>query len=117
MHLNEAGQALVTAGDRSYIFDDGVLTDIGVLGPGLGTFAHTLIDNGAVVGYSSPDGSYADARAFVYFNGTLRDLNDLLPPGSGWTRLIDAIGVNSRGRIVGIGIRDGIPKTFLMSPP
>lgn len=116
MHLNEAGQALVRAGARSYIFDDGVLTDIGVLGPGLGTFAHTQIDNGAVVGYSSPDGSYVDARAFVYFNGTLRDLNDLLPPGSGWTRLIDAIGVNSRGRIVGIGIRGGIPKAFLMSP-
>ena len=116
MHLNEAGQALVRSGTRSYIYDSGVLTDIGVLGPGVGTFAHTLIDSGAVVGYSSADGSYVDARAVVYLGGMLHDLNAWLPPGSGWTRLIDAIGINNHGHIVGIGLKDGVLKTFLMAP-
>ena len=88
MHLNEAGQTLVRAGSRSYVFEGGTLTDLGVFGPGVGTFAHTLIDNGAVVGIQlAPTVRTPTRGRSCISDGTLNDLNDLLPPGSGWTRL------------------------------
>jgi probable HAF family extracellular repeat protein len=76
--------------------------------------ASGINDSGQVVGSSAiDDGS---PHAFVYSgNGPMQDLNDLIPPGSGWT-LTEARGINSSGQIVVQGEMGGIAHSFLLTP-
>ncbi len=86
----------------------------------LGTFAGStssvwgfgINDSGAVVGQSTFGGSY---HAFVYSGGKIRDLNSMIPAGSGWV-LIEADGINASGQIVGMGTRNGLEHAFLLTP-
>jgi probable HAF family extracellular repeat protein len=68
---------------------------------------------GQIVGRSY--GGTAGSRAALWENGVLSDLNDLLPPGSGWV-LEDAAAINDAGEIVGSGMLDGAPAAFVLSP-
>jgi probable HAF family extracellular repeat protein len=45
----------------------------------------------------------------------MRDLNNLLPPNSGW-ELTQALGINDKGQIVGYGTHDGQIRAFLLTP-
>jgi len=54
-------------------------------------------------------------HAFVWTNGTMRDLNDLVPPNSGWL-LEEATGVNDAGQIVGSGTYQGQRRAYLLQP-
>jgi hypothetical protein len=45
----------------------------------------------------------------------MRDLNTLIPAGSGWVLMI-ATGINSRGQIIGDGRFGGNPRAFLLTP-
>jgi probable HAF family extracellular repeat protein len=45
----------------------------------------------------------------------LTDLNDFLPPDSGWT-LIGASAINDQGQIVGYGQHNGQTRAFLLTP-
>jgi hypothetical protein len=58
-----------------------------------------------MVGGSRPDcDHFSNKRAFLWENGgPMVDLNALVPSGSG-LRLDDAVDINSRGEIVGIGV-------------
>ncbi len=84
--------------------------------------ATALNDQGQVVGWSGSDLS-AEAiakgveagHAFLWQNGELLDLNDLLPAESGW-RLTKANGINNHGQIVGYGLHDGHTRAFLLTP-
>jgi len=75
-----------------------------------------LNDAGTVVG-TSVDADFADQRAVLWHDGTIVDLNQLLPQGSDW-RLEVATGISDAGEIVGYGIRDGLPgrRAFLLQP-
>ena len=53
--------------------------------------------------------------AFLWQNGELIDLNDLLLPESGW-RLTKANDINNHGQIVGHGEIDGKSRAFLLTP-
>jgi len=78
--------------------------------------ADDINSQGDVVGYFNHDGLHD--RAFLYRSGTLYDLNDLIPPGSGWV-LRDAVSINDGGQIVGRGELPGQPYTiayFLLTP-
>jgi uncharacterized membrane protein len=57
------------------------------------------------------------SRALVWRGAGLEDLNDLVPPGSGWT-LADSQAINERGEIVGFGFRAHMTGTraFLLRP-
>lgn len=73
-------------------------------------------DNGMVVGYAW-DGQFTglDPRAWVWVDGTMYDLNDLLDAGSEFEILSRATGVNNNGDIVGFGrLRDGSTGAFLV---
>jgi probable HAF family extracellular repeat protein len=65
--------------------------DLGTLG---GSFSEALSidDYGQVVGWP----------AFVYSNGVMHDLNDLIPAGTGW-KLSIATGINNAGQIAAQG--------------
>jgi len=57
-------------------------------------------------------------RAFLWENGRMKDLNDLIPRRSPW-RLHAALDINNNGLIVGYGSRWGFPfsdRTFLLIP-
>ena len=56
-------------------------------------------------------------RAFIYREGRLNYLNDLLPRGSIWENLHDAHDINDRGQIVGRGTVKGLGhRGFLLTP-
>ncbi len=74
---------------------------------------HTLNDNGEVVGFAI-DASF-NMTAFVLQNGTMTDMNTLLPQGSPWY-LLQACSVNNSGQIIGAGIINGEVHAFLASP-
>jgi probable HAF family extracellular repeat protein len=86
----------------------------------LGTFAGStstvwgfgINDSGVVVGQSTFKGTY---HAFVYSGGKIKDLNTMIPPGSGWL-LIDADGINASGQIVGMGTIKGQEHGYLLTP-
>jgi len=47
-------------------------------------------------------------------DGTLVDLNTLLPPNSGWNWLAEAMDISNNGHVVGYGYRDGEKRYFMM---
>jgi probable HAF family extracellular repeat protein len=123
--INNLGQVVGTAGAPSagtegYVWSlDGPDFNIGLLpdiDPGLGgTSAIGINDNGQVVGLfgsSSLDNYY---RAILYEEGTLYDLNNLIPANSGWT-LERAFDINNQGQIVGTGVVNGQEQDFLLTP-
>ena len=86
----------------------------------LGTFAGStstvwgfgINDSGVVVGQSTFSNTY---HAFVYTGGKIKDLNTMIPAGSGWV-LIDARGINAAGQIVGMGTINGQEHGYLLTP-
>jgi probable HAF family extracellular repeat protein len=86
----------------------------------LGTFAGStstlwgfgINDSGLVVGQSTFQSTY---HAFVYSGGKIKDLNKMIPAGSGWV-LLSANGINSAGQIVGAGTHNGQSRAFLLTP-
>ena len=117
--LNESGQVLLGiqgAVDQAVIFHDGAWHSLGTLGAGVAMRPYALNDSGDAVGSSAPGGDYRNPRAFAYLKGVLHDLNDLVPSDSGWTRLGIALDINNHGQIVGVGLKDGRPQPFLLTP-
>jgi uncharacterized membrane protein len=53
---------------------------------------------------------------FLYVNGRSYDLNTLLPPNSGW-QIVDALGINDHGEIVGDGYYNGWLRGISLKPP
>ena len=91
--INDKGQVTGTFADASnfshvFIYDHGTLTD---LGPLTGVAAKAINNNGQIVGIWNND-------AFLYTNGSFKDLGGL--PGPGPTQTY-ALGINDAGTIVG----------------
>jgi hypothetical protein len=110
--LPESGHAFL------YGASTGVMVDLGTLPGDEGSTAHAINNQGHVVGCSHRliSGTFAK-RAMLYDQATARmwDLNDLIPPQSGWI-LQEAIDINNNGHIVGQGIRNGELHAFLLTP-
>jgi probable HAF family extracellular repeat protein len=98
------GLARVPDGDtglRGFLFEDGLLTDLGDLNPG-GLFASTEVAtigaNGAILGSSTAPTSFT--HAFAWENGVMTDLHDFAQmPG----RNSHAFDANAQGVICGSG--------------
>lgn len=83
------------------------------------TRARDVDEAGRVVGWSRNDVAGASQEeqfsAALWANGQVKDLNDLIPPNSGW-KLVDAYAINEAGQIVGSGYKDGRLQAFLLNP-
>jgi len=96
----------------------GPLLDLGTLG---GTFssARAVNDAGQVVGYAAVgpgDPFSAPQHAFLFTDGQLYDLNNLIPPGSDFT-LNQALGISNTDFITGYGATSsGQQHAFLLAP-
>jgi probable HAF family extracellular repeat protein len=129
--INDAGQyagysRTVGGTFRAYFFDGTNAIDLGTL-PGHAHSNAVGVNNaGTVIGFAFngtgettiyphffPD---PQQRAFVWRDGVLYDMNNLIPLGSGWTSLNALLDINERGQIAGYGVRAGQYRAFRLSP-
>jgi probable HAF family extracellular repeat protein len=109
--INDAGEIVgqgvfPNAPMEAFLWRKGVATDLGNLGE-CASGSHTINARDQVVGLTfSCDGNVA--RAFLWENGSIVDLNVLIPPGSS-LQLAAAMDINERGEIDGIGVPPGVP--------
>jgi probable HAF family extracellular repeat protein len=80
------------------------------------TIGYGINDRGSVVGLYETAG--VDQRAFLWERGTITDLSTLPEvAAAGWNALVTATGINTRGVIVGIGVRNsGDTHGFMLIP-
>jgi len=118
MALNNAGQVVghstrANGFLEAFLYYNGSMTGLGTLG-GAGSYGYGINRAGSVVGSSWVAGD-ATTAAFLYANGQMRNLNDLVAPNSGW-QLLAAYGINDSGQIVGTGLYNGEQMAVLLNP-
>jgi probable HAF family extracellular repeat protein len=84
---------------------------LGTLG-GTMSAALAVDNNGDVAGWSTTAAN--EMHAFLWQNGTMTDLNDLLPSNSGWV-LTSATALNNAGVVVGDGQFNGVQHAFRLT--
>jgi len=89
------------------------MKDLGTIAGNTSTvWGFAINDSGVVVGQSTFQNTY---HAFVYSSGKMKDLNSMIPAGSGW-ELTEANGINAAGQIVGMGTINGQEHGYLLTP-
>lgn len=121
--INEAGQIVGwswtdTGADtelvRAVMWDGNDVHDLGVLPGDTASRAEGINRTGEVVGWSgTPDKTMS--RAFIWVNGRMLDLNEVLLDRKGWI-LTEANAINDAGQIAGTGLYAGRPRAFLLQP-
>ncbi len=105
--INVHGDIVGNAGNQAYIYHHNHLTYIPTPAgdtPG-NAVAYAINASGEVVGDINAAAGGTGA-AFLYSNGQSYDLNALLPANSGW-QIVEAVGINATGQIVGMGYYAG----------
>jgi probable HAF family extracellular repeat protein len=99
---------------RGFFWSDGQMTDLGIL-PGFDeTIPWDINNSGHVVGYCYA--KYACDTAFLWRDGVMIDLNDLIPPDSGVT-MIGGKSIANNGQIAAWGVdQDWNSIGILLSP-
>jgi len=129
---------------HAFLYSNGATQDIGAPFGGTISIARAISNSGNIVGGSVPGGFlYSDGKvtivdpqggaygvnnlgdvvgvdekfgAYLYHNGTLSNLNDLVDPSSA-LKLAAALGINDSGQIVGYGYTaSGDQHAFLLTP-
>lgn len=102
---------------HGFFWQNGVMTDLGNL-PGLPTsLANGINNQGQIVGFSQDaNGDDNTAVAVLWENGSIIDLNTVIPPGSPLF-LMEAVAINDRGEIAGWGsLSNGDVLPFILTP-
>ena len=107
---NTVSHAFRTAPNRAV---NPLTDDLGSLGGGYSSAA-AINNYGQVVGLANLPGGTTQ-HAFLYGSGFMRDLNDLISPGSG-CELVSAAGINDAGQIAANGNCRGQMHGVLLTP-
>lgn len=100
---------------RAFLWDKDRLVDLGTLPGFTASRALSVNSEGQVVGACDVIEHHPRTHAFLWTEGALYDLNDLLPRGSGW-ELCEGRDINDHGQIVGWGLTNGQRQAFVLSP-
>jgi probable HAF family extracellular repeat protein len=104
--------------ERAFLWRDGDgMTNLGSLGLNHSR-ALDVNERGQIVGYASTFAgfpTFGAAAGFLWENGVMFDLNDLIPDGTGW-ELLAANGINASGMITGYGRLNGETRSFVLLP-
>lgn len=117
--INDLGQAVGlsfnphTGRMEALLEGQGRRTALGTLG-GSFSVARAINNHGEIVGGSLTHGD-EQFHGFLFRGNRLYDLNELLEPNTGW-ELIQAVGINNRGMIIGIGALHGEDRIVLLRP-
>lgn len=100
--------------ERAFLWDGERMRDLSPLGSAQSQ-AHAINDRGQVVLTSTH--AEGGREAFLWQQGRMLRLNDLLPKDAGWD-LQEAWDINNRGQMVGVGARRGFQgmRGFLLTP-
>ncbi|HMF54823.1 MAG TPA: DUF4214 domain-containing protein [Pyrinomonadaceae bacterium] len=101
---------------HAFLWTAGFKQDLGVTPGSNYSFGYGINEYGQVVGDLNTFDN--GAHAFIYTNGQIFDLNNLIPSNSGWL-LRTAYDINDTGQIVGTGRLDngnGPVHAFLLTP-
>jgi probable HAF family extracellular repeat protein len=98
------------------LWESGEMTDLGTVDGDLCSNGYSINTSQQVVGVSVPTCDFNTTRAFLWENGSIADLNTLIPAGSSlYLTAPDAI--NDRGEIAGVGLdANGNQHAFLLIP-
>ena len=102
--INDAGQ-IVGGSGRAFLYSAGNVTDLGSPAGFSESIALAINNLGQIVGYARGS-DQLHHHAFVYADGAMTDLNDLIPTGTGLT-INEATGINDAGQIVGFAADQG----------
>ncbi|MBA4150798.1 MAG: immunoglobulin domain-containing protein, partial [Verrucomicrobia bacterium] len=106
------GWGITNEQEQAFLYSGGAINGIGVLPGGTNSFAYGINNANCVVGASMITNGVL--QAFVWANGNMTNLNELLPPDSTWD-LREARGINDSGAIVGWGVINGQEHAFILS--
>jgi probable HAF family extracellular repeat protein len=115
--INDAGQVVgysqtspfLAPSQRAFLYENGRMVDLGTLPGDTTAQANAINSRGVIVGQSG-------WRAFVMQNGTMTDLNSLIPSSSDF-HLSFAQYINDAGQIVAFGVDDrGVQNEYLLTP-
>ena len=117
-----AGVSAMSGNTTTHAFlwtrERGKMLDLGTLSGDVNSAALGINDRGDVVGASlgAAGPIHGNPRAFLWRNGMMTDLNDLIPANSP-LHLLTAFGINDAGEIVGFGVTNtGDLHAFLATP-
>jgi len=122
ININNAGYILgysefdsnrIDGAIRAFIIPPGgAMTDLGTLG-GEVSVPIAMNSHGHVIGDAEND--LGETVPFLYKNGTMVNINTLLPPDSGWV-LLTAFHINDAGQISGYGFLNGQISYYILTP-
>lgn len=110
--INDRGLIVGRSGHMGVLFHAFGMTDLGALG-GQYSQANGINNSDQVVGWAT--NFFAQSRAFLYSNGSMTNLNDLIDPLSGWT-IFDARDINDSGQIAAYGCNSQTCRALLLTP-
>jgi probable HAF family extracellular repeat protein len=108
-HGEIVGNVRSTSNAYPFLYTNGAIQELPLPAGYIDGFATKINNSGEIVGYARPKG------ALLWENGTVLDLNTLVPPNSGWS-LEQANAINDTGQIVVQGLRNGEYHALLLNP-
>jgi probable HAF family extracellular repeat protein len=107
--FNATGLAL------AMLWQDGVTKVLGALPGHLESHGNAINNKGQIIGQSCAPSGWPDCSVFLWQDGVMRDLNDLVSDST--VRPMDPGKINDRGQIVGVALTEmGDLHGFLASP-
>jgi probable HAF family extracellular repeat protein len=100
---------------HAFLWSEGTMTDLGTLPGDVVSWAETINSDDQAVGTSFD--TSGNMHPFLWENGVMTDLNTLIPPGFPWL-LLEALGNNDRGQIVGYALQTatGEVHAYVLTP-
>lgn len=98
--INDAGAIVGQTGSEAFIYEHGSMRSLGTLAPGAESFALAINNRGQVVGWV--EGEPQQLIPFLWEQGTMRDLRELVDPAFAWGSYTAVSDINEAGQIIGM---------------